>query len=167
MITEHRKFRWAFLAVLVFSFLCASSVWADEEPDIEEDPFEGKPPVSDQFKQFSNEIALRVHQEIQQLLDKELKTLRKAREENRYTHEERIAKQEGILKNEPTNAAAHFALGAVYDEMRDGANAIIHTQKAAEFYKKQQNVKGLAESRRHLRWFYDKYGYKEEDFLLN
>ena len=172
MVMTKNKSLLALLVALAFSVLCASSVWAgDEEENLDElsteDPFEGKPPMTDQFKQFSNELALRVHQEIQQLLDKELKALRKARDENRYTVEERIAKQEMILKSDPKNADAHFALGEVYDELRDGSSAIIHTQMAEQLYAQQKNVKGLAESRRHLRWFFDKYDYEKEDFLLN
>lgn len=178
MLTENRKPFLAFSAILMVLFLSASGAWAEESSDSQEipavedtpgteDPFEGKPPVADQFKQFSNEIALRVHQEIQQLLDKELKALRKARDDNRYTVEERIAKHEQLIKENPNNGEAHFALGEVYDEMRDGANAILHTRMAEQLFKEQKNVKGLAESRRSLRWFYEKYDYKEEDFLLN
>ena len=62
-----------FLAVFVFSLMCVSSVWAGEESEEMEDPFEGKPPLADQLQQFSDEIAKRVHQELQELLDKELK----------------------------------------------------------------------------------------------
>jgi hypothetical protein len=132
-----------------------------------EDPFEGKPPLADQLKQFSDEIARRVHQELQELLDRELKVLQEERKRNRYTVEERIAKQEGIIKDDPENAAAHFALGEAYDDMRAGANAIVHTQIAEHLFKEQENKIGLAESRRNLRRFFDKYGYKREDFLLN
>jgi hypothetical protein len=132
-----------------------------------EDPFEGKPPLADQLKQFSDEIARRVHQELQELLDRELKVLQEERKRNRYTVEERIAKQEGIIKDNPENAAAHFALGEAYDDMRAGANAIVHTQIAEHLFKEQENKIGLAESRRNLRRFFDKYGYKREDFLLN
>ena len=168
MVIRNQKSLWTLPAVLLFTLICASGVWADEkEGDIEEDPFEGNPPLADQFREFSNEIALRMHQEMQQLLNKELKALREARSQNRYTQEERIAKQEEVLKKDPQNAAAHFALGEVYDEMRDGANAIIHTQKAEQLFKDQKNLKGLAESRRNLRWFLEKYDYKEGDFLLN
>jgi len=166
MMTEKNKPWSALLAALVFSLMCGSNVWAVEE-DEEEDPFEGKPPIAEQLKQFSNEIAKRVHQELQQLLDKEMKVLREERKKSRYTVEERLAKQEGFIKDNPQNAEAHFALGEVYDEMRAGANAIVHTQIAEHLFKEQKNTIGLAKSRRNLRWFFEKYGYKREDFLLN
>ena len=167
MVTEKSKPGSAFLAVLIFSLMCASSVWAEEDSDEMEDPFEGKPPIADQLKQFSDELAKRVHQELQELLDRELKVLQEERRRNRYTVEERIAKQEGIIKDDPQNAKAHLALGEAYDELRAGANAIVHTQIAEHLFNEQKNVIGLAESRRNLRRFFEKYGYKKEDFLLN
>jgi hypothetical protein len=167
MVTEKNKPWSALLVALVFSLMCVSSVWAEEDGENMEDPFEGKPPLADQLKQFSDEIARRVHQELQELLDRELKVLQEERKRNRYTVEERIAKQEGIIKDNPENAAAHFALGEAYDDMRAGANAIVHTQIAEHLFKEQENKIGLAESRRNLRRFFDKYGYKREDFLLN
>lgn len=167
MVTEKNKPWSALLAVLVFSLMCVSSVWAEEDGEEMEDPFEGKPPIADQLKQFSNEIARRIHQELQELLDKELKVLQEERKKNRYTVQERIAKQEGIIKDDPKNAEAHLALGEAYDEMRAGANAIVHTQIAEQLFKEQENKIGLAESRRSLRRFFEKYGYKKEDFLLN
>ncbi len=167
MVTEKNKPWSALLVVLVFSLMCVSSVWAEEDGENMEDPFEGKPPLADQLKQFSDEIARRVHQELQELLDRELKVLQEERKRNRYTVEERIAKQEGIIQDDPENAAAHFALGEAYDDMRAGANAIVHTQIAEHLFKEQENKIRLAESRRNLRRFFDKYGYKREDFLLN
>ncbi len=164
MVTEKNKPWSALLVVLVFSLMCVSSVWAEEDGENMEDPFEGKPPLADQLKQFSDEIARRVHQELQELLDRELKVLQEERKRNRYTVEERIAKQEGIIQDDPENAAAHFALGEAYDDMRAGANAIVHTQIAEHLFKEQENKIGLAESRRNLRRFFDKYGYKREDF---
>lgn len=167
MVTINNKPWSALLVVLVFSLVCVSGVWAEYEGEEMEDPFEGKPPLSDQLEQFSNEIARRVHQELQQMLDKELRILQEERQKNRYTVEERIAKQEDIIKNDPKNAEAHFALGEAYDEMRAGANAIIHTQIAELLFKEQDNKVGLAESRRNLRRFFEKYEFKREDFLLN
>jgi hypothetical protein len=147
--------------------MCVSSVWADEENDEMEDPFEGKPPLADQIEEFSNELAKRFHKELQELLDKELRVLKEERAKNRYTVEERLAKQEALIKDNPQNADAHYTLGEVYDEIRDGANAIVHTQIAEQLFKEQKNKKGVAESRRNLRWYFEKYGYKREDFLLN
>lgn len=167
MTIEKNKPRSAFLAVLMFSLICVSSSWAIEDGGEMEDPFEGKPPLADQLKQFSDEIARRVHQELQELLDKELRVLQEERKKNRYTAEERIAKQEAIIKDDPKNAEAHLALGEAYDEMRAGANAIVHTQIAELLFKEQKNKVGLAESRRNLRRFFEKYEYKKEDFLLN
>ena len=163
------KIRWfsGMLAALVLSGLCASNVWAVADDEEMEDPFEGKPPLADQIREFSNEIARRFHKELQELLYKELKVLREERKKSRYTAEERIVKQEGIIKDDPKNAEAHFALGKVYDEIRAGANAIVHTQIAEQLFKEQENREGLARARRNLRWYFEKYGYKQEDFLLN
>ena len=154
------------LAALAFSLTCVSTVWAEADQELE-DPFEGKPPLSEQLQQFSDELARRVHQELQDLLDKELKILQQERKKHRYTAEERIAKQEGIIKDDPQNGEAHLALGEAYDELRAGANAIVHTQIAEHLFKEQKNKIGLAKSRRNLRRFYEKYGYLKEDFLLN
>ena len=167
MMTEKNKPWSVLLAALIFSLMCVSSGWAEEAADEMEDPFEGKPPIADQLKQFSNEIAKRVHQELQQLLDKEMKVLQEERSKSRYTVAERIAKQEGIIKDDPKNAAAYLALGEAYDEMRAGANAIVHTQIAEQFFREQENKIGLAESRRNLRLYFEKYEYRKEDFLLN
>ena len=167
MVTEKNKPWPALLVALVFSLMCVSSGWADDDAKEMEDPFEGKPPITDQLKQFSDEIAKRVHQELQQLLDKEMKVLQEERNKSRYTVAERIAKQEGIIKDDPKNAAAYLALGEAYDEMRAGANAIVHTQIAEQLFKEQENKIGLAESRRNLRMYFEKYEYKKEDFLLN
>jgi hypothetical protein len=82
MVTQKNKTWSALLAVLVFSLMCGSNVWAEEEGE-EEDPFEGKPPLADQLQQFSDEIAKRVHQELQEVLDKELKALQAERKKNR------------------------------------------------------------------------------------
>jgi len=166
MMTEKNKPWSVLLAALVFSLICASSVWAEEDGEMA-DPFEGKPPIADQLKQFSNEIAKRVHQELQELLDNEMKVLQEERKRNRYTAEERIAKQEGIIKDDPKNAQAYLVLGEAYDEMRAGANAIVHTQIAEQLFKEQENRIGLAKSRRNLRMYYEKYEYRKEDFLLN
>jgi len=167
MVTETNKLQAGMWAVLVFSLMCISNVWAEENREEAEDPFEGKPPIADQLKQFSDELAKRVHQELQDLLDEELKILQEERKKNRYTAEERVAKQEGIIKDDPQNAKAHLALGEAYDELRAGANAIVHTQIAEHLFKEQKNKIGLAESRRNLRIFFEKYGFKREDFLLN
>jgi len=167
MVTETNKLQAGMWAVLVFSLMCISNVWAEENREEAEDPFEGKPPIADQLKQFSDELAKRVHQELQDLLDKELKILQEERKKNRYTAEERVAKQEGIIKDDPQNAKAHLALGEAYDELRAGANAIVYTQIAEHLFKEQKNKIGLAESRRNLRIFFEKYGFKREDFLLN
>lgn len=167
MATENSKPWSVWFGALVFSLMCVSSVWAGGESKEMEDPFEGKPPLADQLQQFSDEIAKRIHQELQELLDKELKVLQEERKRNRYTAEERIAKQEGIIKGDPQNAEAYLALGEAYDETRAGANAIVHTQIAERLFKEQRNKIGLAESRRNLRRFFEKYGFKKEDFLLN
>jgi len=167
MVTENNKPGFMILAALVFLLVCVSNVWAEGDGKEMEDPFEGKPPLADQLKQFSDELAKRVHQELQEMLDKELKILQEERRRNRYTVEERIAKQEGIIKDDPQNAKAHLVLGEAYDEMRAGAYAIVHTQIAEHLYKEQQDPIGLAKSRRNLRRFFEKYGYRREDFLLN
>jgi len=166
MMTQKNKPGFALLVVLVFSLMCGSNVWAEAEGEAE-DPFEGKPPLADQLQQFSDEIAKRVHHELQQLLDKEMQVLQEERAKRRYTVKERIAKQEGIIKDDPKNAEAYLALGEAYDEMRAGAKAIVHTQIAEQLFKEQKNKIGLAMSRRNLRMYFEKYEYKKEDFLLN
>ena len=178
MILVKNKWILGILLGLMVFHLPVSAVFAENEEmapktlEMEsgeemEDPFEGKPPLADQLREFSNEIARRMHHELQEMLDQELRVLREESRKNSYTAEERIAKQEGLIRDNPQNAEAHFALGEAYDDIRDGANAIIHTQIAEHLFKEQKNVKGVAESRRNLRLFLDKYRFKEEDFLLN
>ena len=72
MMNEKNKPWSVLLAVLIFSLMCVSYVWAEVNREEAEDPFEGKPPIADQLEQFSDELAKRVHQELQELLVKEL-----------------------------------------------------------------------------------------------
>ncbi|NIQ01811.1 MAG: hypothetical protein GWM98_16580 [Nitrospinaceae bacterium] len=168
MATQKYRPLKAGLAAAAFTLMCVSGVWANEQDSDElEDPFEGQPPVADQMLKFSNEIGKLIHREFQEFMDKELKRLKEERKKQSYSTEEKLAKYEGIVKENPQNAEAHFALGETYDEMREGASAIIHTQIAEQLFLEQKNLKGVAESRRNLRWFYEKYRFKPEDFVIN
>ena len=71
----------------------------------------------------------------------------------------------------------NFILGLSYDAKSDGLNAISHMKTAAKGFQKSQNVyreqerwsqrndqKYKAKSKKKLREFYSKYGYRPEDF---
>lgn len=136
------------------------------------DAAEVKPGQSDEqkleetVKAMGTEMSRMMIEGIKLFLDQELKRL-KGKVEARDKAQSQIPAYEAMLKKNPRDPATHLALGKYYDEMEDGANAIIHTQKAEELFVAQKDVKGTAESRRNLRMYYEKYGFKAEDFNVS
>ena len=77
-----------------------------------------------------------------------------------------LAEKLKVIRDEPENARAHFEIGVLYDQLNDGASAIIHSRIAERLFIQQKDVKGTAETRRNLRHYFKKYDFQPEDFVL-
>ncbi len=126
----------------------------------------GEPKLEDQFNELTDEWQRRIVDALRQILAKELNRLKADQALPAESLRSQISDQESVLKKQPDNPSSHFTLGSLYNDLGDGANAIIHMRKAERFYKEQNDVKGVAESRRSLRNYYARFGYKPEDFDL-
>lgn len=122
--------------------------------------------LEDQIKELSEEWQSKFVEVIRRMLDKELQRLKKEKKLPRESLDQHIAKFRAALKNGSGDARTHFSLGGLYDQKGDGANAIIHTRKAEKLFIEKEDIKGVAEARRRLRIYYEKYGYRPEDFDL-
>jgi len=136
-------------------------------------PFAGDAPpapderrIEEQLKELGDELHNKLLASIRQLLDKEITRLRTGRNAVEEATRKQIASLEGILKTDPDNADAHFEAGELYDQVGDGASAIIHTHRAEQLFAAAKNAKGVAEARRELRRYYRKYDFRTEDFDL-
>ncbi|MFQ5451615.1 MAG: hypothetical protein ACE5E9_13390 [Nitrospinaceae bacterium] len=68
------------------------------------------------------------------------------------------------LKLQPRNAGAHFNLSLNYFVKGDGENAIVHMREAEQLFFKLDDKRGVAKARKALREWFDRYGYRPEDF---
>ncbi len=68
------------------------------------------------------------------------------------------------LKIQPDNPGAHFNLSLAYFVEGDGENAIAHMRKAEQLFMQVKDKRGIAKSRKALREWFDRYGYRPEDF---
>jgi hypothetical protein len=81
-----------------------------------------------------------------------------------------VALISGYLKDVEMNLKdpdAHFSQGEIYDSYEKGTDAILHERLADKYYSTDKNIKGIAELRRILRNYYEKYDFKPEDFQLD
>lgn len=149
-------------ALLVSSLLWVSPASAQDaqKPDQTEDQ-----KLEEKIKEMGRELSRIVMDNLKTVLDQELKKVKRSKGEPKDPGQ--LPVYEEALKKNPKDADAHMALGRIYDEMEDGANAIIHTKKAEELYLAKSNIKGTAEARRNLRNYYEKYGFKPEDFNVS
>ncbi len=136
---------------------------ADGPPEDSRKPSQ---PLPKQLEEMSDEISKLVIDEVQEFLDKELKRLKKYRFETRQDLDQKLAKTLKVIRDEPENARAHFEIGVLYDELNDGASAIIHSRIAERLFIQRKDVKGAAETRRNLRHYFQKYDFRPEDFVL-
>jgi tetratricopeptide (TPR) repeat protein len=67
------------------------------------------------------------------------------------------------IKFHPNSAEAHFNLGILYDSVKQGEKAIMHILKAENLFGDKNDSVNKMESRRLLKEFYKKFGFKPED----
>jgi Flp pilus assembly protein TadD len=70
---------------------------------------------------------------------------------------------EETIKIHPTSAEAHFNLGVLYESVEQGEKAIVHILKAGTLFGDKNDPVNKMESRRLLKEFYRKFGFKPED----
>ncbi len=122
--------------------------------------------IEQKFKELSDEWQRQFVEAVNDFLEKELKHLRGEKEVPKESLRSQIEKYEAKLKSEPKNPETYFSLARLYDQKEEGASAIIYTKKAEEIFVERQDVKGVAEARRSLRHYFNKYDYQPEDFEL-
>jgi tetratricopeptide (TPR) repeat protein len=77
--------------------------------------------------------------------------------------EDAIKEFEETIKLHPNSAEAHFNLGILYDSVEQGDKAIMHILKAGNLFGDKNESVNKMESRRLLKEFYKKFGFKSED----
>ena len=70
---------------------------------------------------------------------------------------------EETIKIHPNSAEAHFNLGVLYGTLSQGDKAILHILKAGNLFGEKNDSVNKMESRRLLKEFYKKFGFKPED----
>jgi hypothetical protein len=124
-------------------------------------------PFEEEIKGTAEELTRVLMENVKVFLEKELDQLKVKQYQSKQAQEALISGYLSDIKNNPEDASAHFSLGEIYDNYEKGADAILHTRLAEKYYLKNKDIKGIAESRRNLREFYDRYGFKPEDFKLD
>ncbi len=122
--------------------------------------------IEKKIKQLSDEWQRQFVEAVNDFLENELQQLRDKKEVPKESLRSQIKKYEKELEGEPKNPETYFSLAKLYDQKGEGASAIINTRKAEEIFIERQDVKGVAEARRSLRYYFNKYDYKPEDFEL-
>jgi len=68
------------------------------------------------------------------------------------------------LEIQPNNAGAHFNLSLTHFVEGDAENAITHMRKSEQLFMVLHDKRGVAKARKALREWFDRYGYRPEDF---
>ena len=68
------------------------------------------------------------------------------------------------LQIQPKNAGAHFNISLTYLVEGDGENAIAHMRGSEKLFMTNRDKRGVAKARKALREWFDRYGYRPEDF---
>jgi tetratricopeptide (TPR) repeat protein len=68
------------------------------------------------------------------------------------------------FKIQPSNAGAHFNLSLSHFVEGDAENAITHMRKSEQLFMALHDKRGVAKARKALREWFDRYGYRPEDF---
>ncbi len=61
------------------------------------------------------------------------------------------------LKHNPAKGSTHFNLGLVYDQLEEGAEAVVHLQKAVAIFQKENKPSNITSARNLLNKLYKKY----------
>ncbi len=122
--------------------------------------------IEQKIQELSEEWQRHFVDAVNHFLEKELTRLRKNKEEPRENLKGQIEKYNDEVKHGSNDPETFLSLARLYDQMKDGANAIIYAKKAEKIFMSQKNVKGTAEARRSLRHYFEKYSYKPEDFEI-
>jgi len=70
---------------------------------------------------------------------------------------------EETIKIHSNSAEAHFNLGVLYGSLNQGEKAILHILKAGNLFGEKNDSVNKMESRRLLKEFYRKFGFKPEE----
>ena len=70
---------------------------------------------------------------------------------------------EKTIKIHSNSAEAHFNLGVLYSSLNEGEKAITHIIKAGNLFGERNDAVNKMESRRLLKAFYKKFGFKAEN----
>jgi tetratricopeptide (TPR) repeat protein len=65
---------------------------------------------------------------------------------------------------DPNNPSFLYTLGTLYDFNNEGSNAIISVMEAKKLFLVKQDLKGIADCKRNLREYFERYKFKPEDF---
>ena len=117
--------------------------------------------------EFGQEFEKLMIEAINKMLEGQLQKMEKGDQKTDQENKALIEKFNQDLKQNPGNPQTCFSLGETYDSIGDGANAIVNMMKAEEFFLRQKDRAGVAKSRRALRYYYVKYGFKPEDFTVS
>jgi Zn-finger domain-containing protein len=150
------------LSILLFGAVY-SSVLAQNSPSGSP---ESSQPMEKKIEDTANEVTKAVIERVKTILDEKLDEIREGTRQSRIPLKNRIREKQNLIQNHPKDAEAYFELGKLFDRNQDGANTIMNIQKAEKLFAEQNNVKGVAESRRLLRQSFQKYGFKPEDFQV-
>ncbi|MGV7220548.1 MAG: hypothetical protein ACQ9MH_03360 [Nitrospinales bacterium] len=151
------------LIVSGITFLFATTTWAEHVPSETEPSHENN---GESIIELGEELARAFSESLNRLLERELRRLKKEIPQPEEELQDQIKQYEAEIAKDPNNPESRFILGLIYDEMGDGASAIIQTKMAEDLYVREKNVKGIAECRRSLRKYYADYGYEPDDFIL-
>ena len=151
------------LIVSGITFLFATTTWAAHVPSETEPSHENN---GESIIELGEELARAFSESLNRLLERELRRLKKEIPQPEEELQDQIKQYEAEIAKDPNNPESRFILGLIYDEMGDGASAIIQTKMAEDLYVREKNVKGIAECRRSLRKYYADYGYEPDDFIL-
>jgi len=146
-----------------------SETGSEAKPAVNDEEIPSKEviPFEEEIKGTAEELTRVLMENVKVFLEKELDQLKIKQYQSKQAQEALISGYLSDIKKDPEDASAHFSLGEIYDNYEKGADAILHTRLAEKYYLKNKDIKGIAESRRNLREFYDRYGFKPEDFQLD
>lgn len=158
------KIALCFLIVFIFFPLAINPAFSatengDSDKEIEE--------LERKFLEFGKEFEKKMIETIKQMLEGQIQRMGKGDQKTDQENKALIEKFNQDLRQNPDNPQTHFSLGETYDSIGDGANAILNTMKAEEFYYQQKDRAGVAKCRRALRYYYAKYDFKPEDFKIS